>query len=112
MDYKRLRIEPFASTRDVASLEVNTGNIYESIMIIAKRANQISQDLKEELHEKISGFQTPSDSLEEIFENKEQIEIAKSYESIPKPTLLALREFQKGKIYHRNPVKERNNSNF
>ncbi len=106
MDYKKLNAETEAVTRNMKNFDEETGNIYESLAILAKRANQISQDLKEELHEKIEEFASASDNLEEIFENREQIEIARFYERLPKPTLLAIQEYLEGKIYHRNPAKE------
>ena len=93
-------------TRDTYAFERGTGNIYETLAICAKRANQISHELKEELNGKLSEFNTASDTLEEIFENREQIEISKFYERLPKPTLVALQEFDEGKIYYRNPEKE------
>ncbi len=93
-------------TRNMPEFEETTGNVYESISIIAKRANQISSELKDELNSKLSEFNTASDNLEEIFENREQIEISKYYERLPKPSLVAVQEFSEGKIYHRNPTKE------
>jgi DNA-directed RNA polymerase subunit K/omega len=79
--------------------------LYESVAIISKRANQISAQLKEELNAKLEEFASDTDNLEEIFENREQIEISKYYESLPKPTLLATEEFIQGKVYYRNPNK-------
>jgi DNA-directed RNA polymerase subunit K/omega len=93
-------------TRDLVKYEKGTGNIYESLVVISKRANHISAELKEELHNKLSEFATSTDNLEEIFENREQIEISKFYERLPKPTLIALQEYLDHKIYHRNPAKE------
>lgn len=93
-------------TRDLRELDVNTGNIYESLVIMSKRANQISNNIKEELHQKLSEFASSNDNLEEIFENREQIEISKYYEKLPKPTLVAVQEFLDDKIYYRNPAKE------
>ena len=93
-------------TRDLLAFEKNTGNIYETLAICAKRANQISQELKEELNAKLSEFNTATDTLEEVFENREQIEISKFYERLPKPTLVALQEYIEDKIYFRNPSKE------
>ncbi len=93
-------------TRDVRELDKETGNIYESLVVIAKRANQISSAMKEELANRLSEFSSPSDTLEEVFENREQIEISKQYERMPKPTLLATQEFFEGKIYYRNPAKD------
>lgn len=94
-------------TRDLISFEKGTGNIYETLAICAKRANQISQELKEELNAKLSEFNTATDTLEEVFENREQIEISKFYERLPKPTLVALQEFIEDKIYFRNPSTEK-----
>lgn len=88
-------------TRDVNELKRKTGNLYESISIIAKRANQINITLKEELHNKLEEFASHTDSLEEIHENKEQIEISRAYERMPNPALLATQEFFDDKIYHR-----------
>jgi len=80
-------------TRDLRDLDVKTDNIYESIVIMAKRANQISNNVKEELHQKLSEFASSNDNLEEVFENREQIEISKHYEKMPNATLLATQEF-------------------
>jgi DNA-directed RNA polymerase subunit K/omega len=93
-------------TRNVNDLDQGTENIYESLVIIAKRANQISNNMKEELHGKLAEFASSNDNLEEIFENREQIEISKHYERLPKPTLIAIDEFLNDKVYHRNPAKE------
>jgi DNA-directed RNA polymerase subunit K/omega len=87
-------------------LTQETGNIYETVMILAKRANQISSELKEELNQKLQEFASYSDNLEEIFENREQIEISKFYERMPKPTLIAFEELKENEIYHRNPSRE------
>jgi DNA-directed RNA polymerase subunit K/omega len=88
-------------TRDVNELKSKTGNLYESISIIGRRANQINISLKEELHNKLEEFASHTDSLEEIHENKEQIEISRAYERMPNPALLATQEFMEGKVYHR-----------
>ncbi len=88
-------------TKDVAKIKQKTGNAYESIAIIAKRANQINIMLKEELHNKLEEFASHTDSLEEIHENKEQIEISKAYEKMPNPSLLATQEFMEDKVYFR-----------
>lgn len=90
-------------TRDVIKLAEPTGNIYESVVIMAKRANQIAADLKHELSEKLQEFSQTSatDTLEETFENNEQIEISRYYEKLPKPTLQAIREFENGEFYWR-----------
>lgn len=93
-------------TRDLRELDKNTGNLYESIVIISKRANQIAVDVKEELNAKLAEFASSNDNLEEVFENREQIEISKHYERMPKPTLVAVDEFLNDKVYYRNPSKE------
>jgi DNA-directed RNA polymerase subunit K/omega len=90
-------------TRNVRQLEDMTGNIYESVVVISKRANQISSKLKEELNHRLADFASHNDTLEEVFENREQIEISKQYERMPKPTLLATQELMDDKIYHRVP---------
>src|SRR5438552_2032082 len=93
-------------TRNITDFEKTTENIYESVVIMSKRANQISAEIKEELNSKLEEFNVVTDSLEEIFENREQIELSKQYERLPKPTLIATKEFLEGKIYFRNPAKE------
>jgi len=90
-------------TRDLRELDQTTDNLYESIVVISKRANQIAVDMKEELNQKLSEF---ASNLEEVFENREQIEISKHYERLPKPTLVAIDEFLHEKVYFRNPTKE------
>ena len=88
-------------TRKLTDIDGPTGNLYESVTIIAKRANQISTELKQELNRKLADFSSTTDSLEETFENREQIEISRHYEKLPKPTLVAIKEFQNGEIYYR-----------
>ena len=110
MDIKKLKIESTTITRNMSELNDPTENIYETVAIIAKRANQISQEIKEELNSKIEEFATPSDNLEEVFENREQIELAKYYENLPKPTLIATNEFLKDQIFSRNRLKEKENN--
>lgn len=105
MDYKKSKAPVTTITRDLSELDAETDSIYESIMIVAKRANQISVEIKDELSRKLEEFAYYTDNLEEVFENREQIEISKFYERIPKPSLLALEEFKKGDIYYRNPTK-------
>ena len=90
-----------AETKNLLEIKNKTGNLYESITIIAKRANQINIGLREELHNKLDEFASHTDSLEEIHENKEQIEISKAYERMPNAPLLATQEFLEDKIYHR-----------
>ncbi|MFN8407435.1 MAG: DNA-directed RNA polymerase subunit omega [Sphingobacteriaceae bacterium] len=92
-------------TRDVRRLDQSTNNIYESIAIISKRANQLASTMKEELQDKLAEFASSGDNLEEVFENREQIEVSKYYEQLPKPTLVAIDEFLNGKVYYRNPSK-------
>ncbi len=106
MDYKKSTAPTSTITRDLRELETETGNIYESIVIIAKRANQISVDMKEELNRKLEEFASYSDNLEEVFENREQIEISKFYERLPKPASIATDEFKKGNVYFRKTESE------
>ena len=94
-------ISNVAETKNLTDLKNKTGNLYESIAIIAKRANQINITMKEELHSKLEEFATHTDSLEEIHENKEQIGISKAYERMPNAALLATQEFMEDKIYYR-----------
>ena len=105
MDYKKSKAPVNTITRDVVELWAETDNIYESVAIIAKRANQISVEIKQDLSKKLAEFASYSDSLEEVFENREQIEISRYYEKLPKPTLLATQEFLEGNIYWRDPSK-------
>jgi DNA-directed RNA polymerase subunit K/omega len=88
-------------TKSLVDIKAKTGNLYESIAIVAKRANQINISLKEELHNKLEEFASHTDSLEEIHENKEQIEISRAYEKMPNPAILATQEFMEDKIYYR-----------
>ncbi len=90
-----------AETKNLSQIKAVTGNLYESIAIIAKRSNQINISIKEELHDKLEEFAVHSDNLEEILENKEQIEISKAYERMPNPSLIATQEFLEGKVYYR-----------
>ena len=106
MDYRKTNAPTNTVTRDVMSLCEDTGNIYESVVIIAKRANQISAQIKEDLSKKLAEFASYNDSLEEVFENREQIEISRYYEKLPKPTLLATQEFIEDRVYWRDPSRE------
>ena len=106
MDFKRTKAPTNTVTRNILDLCEETGNIYESVAIIAKRSNQISVEIKQELNKKLAEFASYNDSLEEVFENREQIEISRYYEKLPKPTLLATQEFIEGNIYFRDPSKE------
>jgi DNA-directed RNA polymerase subunit K/omega len=105
MDFKKTNAELSTVTRDIRRFDSQTGNIYEAVSIMSKRANQISTEMKEELSAKLQEFSSHSDNLEEIFENREQIEISKFYEKLPKPSLIAVQEFLEEKVYYRNPTK-------
>lgn len=107
MDYKKTKAPTNTMARDIMDLCEETGNIYETVVIIGKRANQISQDIKNELSKKLQEFATVSDNLDEVFENREQIEISRFYEKLPKPSLIATQEFIEGKMFFRNPLKEK-----
>ena len=106
MDYKKSKAPVNTVTRNVMDLCEETGNIYESVAIISKRANQISVQIEEDLSKKLAEFASYNDSLEEVFENREQIEISRYYEKLPKPSLLATQEFVEGKVYWRDPAKD------
>ena len=108
MDYKKSKAPVNTVTGNIMDLCDETGNLYESVAIIAKRANQISVQIKEDLSKKLAEFASYNDSLEEVFENREQIEISRYYEKLPKPTLLATQEFVDGEIYWRDPAREQN----
>jgi len=103
MDYKKTNAPVTTVTRDLVEIEKPTSNVYESIVIVAKRANQIGSELKTELNSKLEEFASYSDNLEEVFENREQIEISKFYERLPKPTLIAMEEYLEGNVYFRGP---------
>jgi DNA-directed RNA polymerase subunit K/omega len=103
MDYKKTNASNTTITRNFNELEKDTGNIYETIVIISKRSRQIQKDLKEELNKKLKDFASYTDNLEEIFENREQIEISKFYERLPKPELIATQEFLDGKLFYKKP---------
>jgi len=107
MDYKKLNSPNNTITRDMSFLSSSTGNVYETVKVISKRANQISVEIKSELEKKLQEFASYNDNLEEIFENREQIEISRFYEKLPKASLIATQEFLDGKVYHRNPAKDK-----
>jgi len=88
-----------------------TGNIYESVAIISKRSNQIAAEIKQDLNKKLQEFASYTDTLEEVFENREQIEISRYYEKLPKPTLLATQEFIEGNVYWRDPSQDNEDAN-
>ena len=112
MDYKKTNAPTNTVTRDMQDFRDKTGNVYESIAIMGKRANQISVEMKEELKKKLDEFSSSSDNLEEVFENREQIEISRFYERLPKPTLIAAQEFAEDEVYYRNPLKENKAAEF
>ncbi len=101
MEIKKSNIPNNTVTRKLTDLDASTGNIYESVVIISKRANQIATDIKQELTRKLADFSSANDSLEETFENREQIEISRYYERLPKPTIIATEEFIDGGVYFR-----------
>lgn len=103
MDFKKVVAPSNTQTRDIREIEKATGNIYETVMIIAKRANSISLEMKSELNKKLEEFASYTDNLEEIHENREQIEISKFYEKLPKPTSIAMEEYIEGKLFYRYP---------
>ena len=107
MDYKRSNAPLTTVTRDVITLSQDTGNVYETVCIIAKRANQIAVEMKKDLEKKLQEFATLNDNLEEVSENREQIEISRYYEKLPKPVLIATQEYIEGKVMYRNLVKEK-----
>jgi DNA-directed RNA polymerase subunit K/omega len=107
IDYKKTNAPSNTVTRDMMKLSADTGNIYETTMIISKRANQISEEIKRDLEKKLQDFASYNDSLEEVFENREQIEISRYYERLPKPTLIASQEYEDHKIYFKNPTKDK-----
>ena len=100
MELKKSNIPNNTITRKLTDLDAKTGNIYESVVIISKRANQVASEIKQELNRKLADFSSASDSLE-TFENREQIEISKYYEKLPKPAIIATEEFLAGKVYYR-----------
>jgi DNA-directed RNA polymerase subunit K/omega len=102
MDYKQSKAPASTITYDKSAIESKTGNIYEAINIVAKRSNQINQDMKKELLEKLEEFATTHENLDEVFENKEQTEVSRFYEKLPKPHAIAMDEWLYDKIYHRN----------
>ena len=107
MNFKKTSAPLSTITRNLSELDAETGNIYESIATMSKRANQISAEIKAELSTKLEEFASFTDNLEEIFENREQIEISKFYERLPKPSLIAIQEYTEKKIYYRKPAIEK-----
>lgn len=103
MSFKYSKAERTTITRDVEKLESETENIYESIVVLSKRADEINRELKEELTSKLLEFASTTDNLEEIFENREQIEISRFYERLPKPVAMAIDELERGKLVITSP---------
>lgn len=97
-EYRKLNAPTEIKTLNTANMSKETGNLYETVVVIAKRSNQISQELKDELNEKLEAYTCSQDNLEEVFEDEEQIELSRSYERLPKPTLLAIKEFLDDRI--------------
>lgn len=108
IDFKKTKAPNNTITRNTHDIAAKVGNIYEAVAIMGKRSNQIAVEMKDELSRKLQEFASYSDNLEEVFENREQIEISRFYERLPKPTLIAVQEFLEDKIYYRNPSKENN----
>ena len=106
MDFKKTNAPTTTVTSNLMDLSRDTNNVYESVAIISKRANQIAAEMKDELSKKLVEFGAHTDTLEEVFENEEQIQISRYYERLPKPTLIATQEFLEDEIYFRNPSKE------
>ena len=108
MDYKKIKAPTTTVTQNLMDFAEPTGNIYESVAIMGRRANQITADIKQDLNQKLKEFGSKNDVLDEEFENREQIEISRFYERMAKPTLIAEQEFLDDKIYYRNPATEKN----
>lgn len=106
MDFKKVKAESTTITRNLADFSEGTNNVYETVAIISKRANQIAVEMKEELKKKLAEYGDSNDALEEKFENEEQIKISKFYERLPKPSLIATQEYLEGKIHWRNPKQD------
>jgi DNA-directed RNA polymerase subunit K/omega len=105
MDYRKSNAPVTTVTRNLDSLNKGTNHLYETVIIVSRRSNQIAVEMKQELNKKLEEFASYTDNLEEVFENREQIEISKFYERLPKPTLIALQEFEESKVFFRNPDK-------
>ena len=103
MDYKKTIAPTSTITRNLEMMTKDTGNIYETVIVVSRRSNQIAVEMKQELNKKLEEFASYSDNLEEVFENREQIEISRYYERLPKAPLIALQELEENKIFFRNP---------
>ena len=110
MDFKKNNTPVTTVTRDMIELSQQTGNVYETVWVIAKRANQIAAEVKDELQKKLQEFAPYNDNLEEVSENREQIEISRYYERLPKPTLIATQEYIDHKLFFRKSIKDRSNN--
>lgn len=108
MDYKKTEAPTSTITRNIVSIAQHTGNIYEAVIICSKMANQINSELRKELYEKLEEFATYNDNLEEVHENREQIEVSRYFEKLPKPSLIAIEEFLNDRIYYSYPETESN----
>ena len=106
MDYRKSKAPTNTVSRDMIKMWEDTGNIYESVAIISKRSNQISAEMKHDLDKKLQEFASYNDNLEEVFENREQIEISRYYEKLPKATLIATKEYEDGELHWKNPIKK------
>lgn len=104
MDFRKTKAPLSTITRDMNSMCEPTGNVYETVNVIGKRANQISLLIRDELDQKLKEFTSVADSLEEVFENREQIELSRFYERLPKPTLIAAQEYVDNKLFHRKAI--------
>jgi DNA-directed RNA polymerase subunit K/omega len=107
MDYKKVNAPLNTISRDMNTMSENIGNVYETVKVIGKRANQISVEVKSELDKKLQEFASFNENIEEVFENREQIEISRYYEKLPKAVLIATQEFLEDKVYYRNPIKDK-----
>ena len=103
MDYKKTTAPTTTITRNLDMMTKDTGNVYETVIVVSRRANQIAVEMKQELNKKLEEFASYTDNLEEVFENREQIEISRFYERLPKPSLIALQEMEDNKIFFRSP---------
>ncbi len=106
MEHKKVNAPLSTISRDMNTISENVGNVYETVKIIAKRSNQITAEVKSELDKKLQEFSSMNENIEEVFENREQIEISRYYEKLPKSTLVATQEFIEDKVYYRNPIKD------
>lgn len=106
MDYRKSKAPANTISRDMSKMWQETGNIYETVTIIGKRSNQIASEMKHDLDKKLQEFASYNDNLEEVFENREQIEISRYYEKLPKATLIATKEYEDGEVYWKNPAKK------